>query len=171
MMISIDPGVKTAGVACWEDDELISAWLSKGETWDRTAFNVLCCLEDHFPKEIILSAHAVIERPQVYREEFLKGDPNDLITLALMVGATAGYLINEPTLYYPREWKGQVPKDTMIERIKGKLSEEEYRRVDLPRAKSLHHNIWDAVGIGLYQLGRLGRRYASKQSSSNGHRV
>jgi hypothetical protein len=81
----------------------------------------------------------------------------DLISLAIFVGSAATRLLSlglQPVFYEPSAWKGSVPKDVMIERIKRRLSPEEHARVDLPRAKSLHHNIWDAVGIGLYHLKR-----------------
>lgn len=99
----------------------------------------------------------VIERPQVYKAQFLKGDPNDLVDLALMGGALSGILHGKcrATLFYlPCEWKGQVVKAAMNARIKKRLSEDEQRRIDWP-AKSLQHNVWDAIGIGLKAVGRL----------------
>ena len=38
--------------------------------------------------------------------------------------------------------------------IEEKLSKAERQRVELPRAKSYQHNIWDAIGIGLHFLKR-----------------
>jgi hypothetical protein len=45
----------------------------------------------------------------------------------------------------------------MVERIKARVGErpEERERVQLPRAKDKHHNVWDAVGVGLHAVGRL----------------
>jgi len=156
MRVSVDPGKKEAGIAAWENGELACAFLARGEDWDSTAFSAYGMLLERFPREVLLGAELILERPQIYQQKYLKGDPNDLIPLALMGGAFAGYLFSfSPVLYYPREWKKQVPKDVMTERIKRRLSKDEHRRVELPRAKSLHHNIWDGVGIGLFRLGRL----------------
>lgn len=176
MIITVDTGAKLAGVACWEDGELACAFLARGKDWEDTALNTYLMLLERFPRSILeelavdkdrfLDRRArgascvelILERPQIYQQRFLKGDPNDLVLLAYMGGALAGYLNTGPILYYPKEWKRQVPKKIMVERVKSKLSKEEHARVELPRAKSLHHNIWDGVGIGLYRLGRIGRR-------------
>jgi hypothetical protein len=58
-------------------------------------------------------------------------------------------------LVQPRQWKGTVDKDVMIERIKTSLDLSEMKNVCLPKAKGLHHNVWDAIGIGLWASGRL----------------
>jgi len=50
----------------------------------------------------------------------------------------------------PYEWKKQVPKSISSRRSEDALSEDERERVALPSAKGLAHNVWDAVGIGLY---------------------
>lgn len=66
---------------------------------------------------------------------------------------------SEIKLIYPKEWKGQVPKDIFLGRIKSRMSEKELMVLDscsLPKSKE--HNVVDAIGIGLYSLGRLKRR-------------
>ena len=153
ILVAIDPGVKAAGVALFEDGELASAWLSRGKTWTETARAVRLAVENRLPLEIIRDCHAAIEKPQVYRTEFLKGDPNDLIDVALMAGAAvSGFDPKHVKSYLPKEWKGQVPKAVMTKRIKGWLSKEEHERVELPKAGTLRHNVWDAVGIGVQHL-------------------
>ena len=108
----------------------------------------------------------VVEVPQVYDQQRWGGDPKDLVDLAWIGGAFArevavkhmrtracGGSVLRPR---PAQWKGQVNKDVMIERIKGRLSETEMNRVELPN-KSVQHNVWDAVGIGLWELKRIGK--------------
>lgn len=151
MLVSIDPGVRLCGVAVFEDGELASAWLSKSSGWRTMAYCVVSDLQKRYPLEVLEPGRLVIEKPQIYTQNKLKGDPNDLIDLACVVGALGVLMIRqELTTYLPRQWKGQVPKHVMIERIKGKLSEDERKRIELPSAKSLQHNVWDAVGIGLH---------------------
>jgi hypothetical protein len=156
MVIALDPGVKAAGVAVFIDGELDFAWLAQGKSWQDTAYDAFQglyrskCRDPHQ-----YTTKVVIERPQVYQQRKLKGDPNDLVSVALMAGAFCGYagssaLRPEIVSVFPRYWKGQVDPDVMIERIKGKLSKEETGRVELPRKKNLQHNVWDAVGIGLW---------------------
>ena len=58
---------------------------------------------------------------------------------------------------FPADWKGQVPKEVMTERIRRSLTEEERGRIEKCKA-SLMHNVLDACGIGLYRLGRLNKK-------------
>jgi hypothetical protein len=146
MLLSIDPGVTSCGVAAWDNEgRLVRAELVQGDTWQKTVQGIVDTSLNNHPD-------LAIEKPQVYTQNKLKGDPNDLIDLAVVVGAIVGVfgLTTRVTLYRPSEWKGQTPKDVMIDRIKNKLSKAEHKKVELPKAKSLQHNVWDAVGIGLY---------------------
>ncbi len=102
----------------------------------------------------------LIEHMVVYPMPRMKGDPNDLIDLAVLEGAflampvpTAGTRLIEA-----RAWKGQVPKKILQKRIESKLRPEELATF-LACTKGVNadrlHNVWDAVGIGLHWLGRL----------------
>lgn len=101
----------------------------------------------------------VIEVPQVYRERAWKGDPNDLIDVAVTVGRIAGVAAKferPQTLVRPHAWKGNAPKAIVGARILAKLLTHEAKilhDLKLPRAKA--HNAVDAIGIGLWRLGRL----------------
>lgn len=152
-MVSVDPGVKAAGVAVFEDKELTAAWLERGKGWLETAQGIYASIETRYPTEVVLRTEWIVEIPQVYTQDKLKGDPNDLIQLALVAGGL-GTLVGGIKTYLPRQWKGQTPKKTSNARTQEKLSREEMSRVELPRAKSLHHNVWDAIGIGLYHVRR-----------------
>ena len=97
----------------------------------------------------------VIEIPQVYRLEHSKGDPGDLIELAFCAGMVVGRI--RPTTLQkvlPREWKGQLPKRVTEHRARAVLTVSEMARV--PKVpKGLAHNLWDAIALGLWSLGRL----------------
>lgn len=145
-VLSIDPGVNGCGVAMFSDNVLKAAAYVPGDL-KTMAGNVYGWQGD---PEIL-----VVEKPQVYREAKLKGDPNDLIDLAIVVGTLAERFHDAGlALYLPRTWKGQVPKVVMRQRIANRLSHEEFFSPVLPSA-SLSHNVWDAIGIGLFHLGRL----------------
>lgn len=155
-VISIDPGVNDVGVACWKDAGLASAALvRKGKAdWLSLAHRTAAWVQVVYKSVDVV----VIEKPQVYRQHLLKGDPNDLISLAIVVGAIANaFKLAWPdvqvVIIHPREWKGQLPKKVSTERSRGILSDDELDCVQLP-AKSLQHNVWDAVGIGLHYVGR-----------------
>jgi hypothetical protein len=103
---------------------------------------------------------AVIELPQVYPRS--KPDPNDLIVLAASAGrAREAIGWSKSRFVLPREWKGTLNGDAMAVRIVEALSEDE-RRVYFAAVDKIpegsHDNVADAVGIGLWKLGRLGRQ-------------
>ncbi len=137
-MIAIDPGVKACGVA----------WFDNG------ALSIARLVPVRDLRKIRQDTDLVIEMPRIYPgSDQRKGDLNDLLNLAAVVGFCEGLFLCDQKRYFPSIWKGQVPKMVMVERIKKTLSEAERACVVLAGAKS--HNVWDAVGIGLFHLGRL----------------
>lgn len=159
---SIDPGLNHCGIAVWMNGGLFKAGLVKAKSAKKDiAARIRAMTKALDDWEFVVWGELynqytnvgpgcrVSELPQVYPGPRTIGDPNDLIALALVVGA-----IDPDHLYKPREWKGNVPKDVMIKRIQSKLSADERRKVNLP-SPALAHNVWDAVGIGLHHLKRL----------------
>ena len=97
--------------------------------------------------------NCIIEVPQIYPGERQKGDPNDLITLAVMVGRygqiarEAGFFV---TLVRPRTWKGQLPKNVCWSRVSATLTADELSIVETASryvGESLAHNMHDAIGL------------------------
>jgi len=99
---------------------------------------------------------AVIEKPQVYR--ISKADPNDLIALSVVVGEWKEYLGQqgaEVELVTPKSWKGSVPKKIHNARVLSLLTKKEVALLPKrTRAKDYDHNLLDAVGLGLWRMGR-----------------
>lgn len=155
LLIAIDPGVRATGIAVYDScRELAAAWLSCGDSWTETAIAARNELVTCYAPQLLAKAEIAIEVPQIYVQAKLKGDPNDLVDLALMAGCLVGLLAapgTRVTNYRPRQWKGQVPKDVMVERIKAKLSPDERARIALP-SKGLEHNVYDAIGIGQHHI-------------------
>ena len=152
--ISIDPGVNACGVAVWESvsngNTLIYARLIKSQSAGAKA------MVESVANNLDLRTYDVlaIELPQIYVRSRSKGDPNDLIQLALVVGAFVQRFTGTVVMYKPHEWKGTVPKKIMIERILKRLSNDEKSRIQ-KAPNSLLHNTVDAIGIGLYHTKRL----------------
>ena len=156
MLITIDPGLRHCGCALWkEDGTLDSAELVKSRertargpvAWKAMADQVFVRYAGHVSR-------VVVECPRIYpHTDQHKGDLNDLIELAGVVGALASVFDVNVTHVYPADWKGQVPKEIMNERCLFTLSQAE-------RLQLLHkdHNTLDAVGIGLHAHGRIGKR-------------
>lgn len=177
-LLAVDPSIRSPGAALFRDGVLIRS-ARVGVTKDTSISQA---------ERAIMAADAVaawchacggapttlaFEWPQVYSqaEGKSKGDPNDLIAMAAVNGALAcgmqiACVMRRQQLkilcYKPAEWIGQLPKTT-----RGKASES-------PRAKRIYsrlepaelelvpdqHDAIDAIGIGLFALGRLGVRRA-----------
>lgn len=146
-MIAIDPGVHMCGEAGFYPDGALA--------FARLTPVVQVC------RGLIKTALVHIEFPRIYLASKQKGDQNDLMQLARTIGnleeraRAAGATVK---LIYPRDWKGTIDPDAMIERIKSRLTPAEHVNVTLPTAASLQHNVYDAIGIGLHALGRLAPR-------------
>lgn len=99
-----------------------------------------------------------VELPTIYPHG--KGDPNDLIRLAVQVGEitndlrrSLGVLRRYVRLVEPRTWKGSRPKEVHHRQLRKQLGGELCGVVDAQLkgvAKSFKHNIWDAVGLALW---------------------
>ncbi len=164
LIVGCDPGKHGNGLSIFVDGLLGHAQYTGG-----LGGQIDCLLEPEEPTTAILEELRVgvgmvdtliIEVPQIYDQQKQVGDQEDLLDLAIIVGAVirgARSCVKSVLRVKPARWKGQVPKDVMVERIKSKLSPAELACVDLPTAKGLHHNVWDGVGLGLYRLGRLGK--------------
>lgn len=166
MILCIDPGLRGCGVAFFEGAqylyraEYVKNTAVEGRGYDAhrsMAVAVWNSVPAHAINEII------IEHPVYYGSKHEKGDPNDLLDV-VAVGAAIAAKAYHPegkrqivTTRFPRDWKGQVPKEIMTERIKASLTQEELDNVIACR-KDLLHNVYDAVGIGLHALGRLNKR-------------
>jgi len=101
----------------------------------------------------------LIERPDATRGAKQKASPEDLAKLFMRVGAyleRAEACGGEVTLVRPHAWKGTLAKEIHQPRIIAVLSLEERCLIPkLPKTKK--HNVIDAIGLGLWQVGRLAR--------------
>jgi len=156
-ILSIDPGVKHAGVAYWMEHSGLYylelaylATLAGTPTLARSVSEMPQACELGHVQYI---THVVVELPQVYSRDKSKGDPNDLIKVAAVAGAISkGVFAEARSFVLPAEWKGAAPKDVTEARCRSYLMDSELVKIDLPKAKSLQHNVWDAIGIGLWYL-------------------
>lgn len=146
MLLAIDPGIST-GWAIFSLTKLIDCGL--GEDWPLTCWGAV-------------QFEAIIELPEVYNPRFMKGDPNDLITLARRVGRYEERLILKGIpveVVLPKTWKGQLDKDVHHARGRRRLSDSE--KIILDQAEvpigslKAKLDVRDAVNLGLWKSGRL----------------
>lgn len=131
MLLSIDPGAHP-GFAVFDRDTTMVACFTDVKRIGQYRYETV-----------------VIERPMIYPRSHAR--PNDIVTLAISAGryAALANCANE-VWYQPRQWKGQVEKKIIQSRILRTLWPEE-----LVRLGDADHNVFDAVGIGLFHLKRL----------------
>jgi hypothetical protein len=144
-LVAIDPG-KATGVAAFLGDVLHVAGV-------RTEEQCLLFIENNAPiRRGKPAGDCIIEIPQVYPGQQQKGDQNDLIQLAVMVGRYAdratvcGFHVR---LVKPREWKGQLPKDVCWQRVRETLTPLELDNLE-KLSMSRAHNMHDAIGLGTW---------------------
>lgn len=165
-LISFDPGLREAGLAVFTNGLLTSAFLVRnpntkdrgGRAWRAMGQTVFRTLNSSAPNALI-SGVFVSEIPQVYREgKSANVSPDDLTNLTGVVGCVIGFLDpSEVKTYVPAEWKGQVPKKIHNDRIEAALNMDEVKVLDAVKCPaSLLHNVVDAIGVGLFELGRMG---------------
>ena len=151
IVIAVDPG-EWSGVAVFKDGTLIHSELV-GKGFEAACQFVQTCSLPNFHREPV---QGVIEIPQVYQQRQWKGDPNDLIGVAVLVGVFGSWLRRldaKVKFVKPHEWKGSRPKVVDIKYTMSLLTLGEKTAVpELPQSKL--HNVIDAIGIGLWQLKR-----------------
>lgn len=166
-LLAVDPGIRGCGFSFFNDGRLVAAAYVKSieRRGNRAheAVQMARSVLDVF-KYTEAPNELAVEWPQVYasriRAGVTKEDPNDLLALTAVDAAIAALLNVPVTSYFPAEWKGQLTKEACRQRIETRLSDDELRTADAAarEAKSLDHNMWDAIGIGLHHLGRFARR-------------
>jgi hypothetical protein len=146
-LLCVDPG-KTTGLAVFRDNALIQAFAGPSSE----------ILKKPPPSNVPLMT-VVIENP---RWTPMRGvDPNDLLDLSRLVGRFEDYYTragHTVFLVTPMQWKGSVKKSIHNRRVLELLTAHETMLLPKrPRAKDYDHNLVDAIGLGLWKLGRLRR--------------
>lgn len=157
VIVALDPGIggkNATGWAVFRDAYLVGAGLLTsaeksvegritGQLKEARA-QMLCGLDQ-----------LVIEVPVIYPHSKQLAKPADIVHLSLLAGALMGALDAEVTIMIePSQWKGQLPKNVIEERVMEALCENERRCLgQLPKTK--RHNAVDAVGLGLHHTRRV----------------
>ena len=147
-MISIDPGTKVLGEAFWIGGKLEGCGVIRTE--GRTLGEKISGLPTRDGGQDL----AVCE---LMDANGLRVPANDLIAVQAVGCVYAARMAREVKLVLPRTWKGNVPKRIHHPRIRAALSpdERDILQIGLDTAPKGHHKeILDAVGIGLWALGR-----------------
>ena len=155
----VDPGLRGCGVAEFRAGELVRAAYVPNPMAGR-GYEAHSALGEAVSTWVSdASERIIIEHPVIYPSAAQqKGDLNDLLdVVAVGASVASGFRAHYIESVSPREWKGQVPKNIMTMRIASALSETERANIE-KCAAGLKHNVLDAVGIGLWKLGRINQR-------------
>lgn len=157
-LIAIDPGLNSMGVAYWAErrvrpggsDVPSKVFLLKAPRRLDLAPRALWLareLEDQLPLGYN-KGDFVCEFPEWMNIQ-LGWAKGDLQKLVFLVGVLGGYfhMANSFTPVKPNEWKGQLPKAVVTRRL--------IKRLGPGATQGWEKDMWDAVGIGLWKLGRF----------------
>lgn len=170
LTLSIDPGLRHVAVALWDDGVLIAAALAETtgkargpEQWAAVAALAVRGVGAMMPEDATRLASVVTEYPEHYHTHHQRVD--DLMELAGAAGATVcGIVAQFGGVVHgllPKEWKGSEAKSKTAARLRKELTEGELAVLvqslqATPAGR--HHDVIDAVGIGLAHLRREGVR-------------
>ncbi len=156
-LICVDPGLRGCGVAEFEGYDLKRAAYVKNPVETGRGYAAHQAMGTAVGLWRGSPTKALIEHPRIYPSAAQqKGDLNDLLDVVAVGAAIAAYIPNVVTVF-PADWKGNVPKDAMTERIRRAITDEERARIEKCPA-NLMHNVLDAIGIGLWKLGRINKK-------------
>lgn len=173
MLLAIDPGLRHCGYAVFYGGKLVCAGLARNpdktnrgpQAWLSMAMTLVVELGN---QQLPLSAgdEVVLEGQQVYQASHLAGkmgaDANDLLELSGVCGAIAaayaGLTVQDFRRVMPSEWKGTTDKTICQLRVSKRLSDSEAMAICWPgkagKDSSLAHNVYDAIAIGMFAVGR-----------------
>jgi hypothetical protein len=156
LLIAIDPGKRICGVSIWGCSEEGSVLLHATSVPSLGNIKSIPVYVDGLALEFIdgfgdLPPEFVFEVPKYYMKKRATFRGVDALFEVLDAFQKHGILIKN--YVYPFEWKGNMPKKVHHKRVKKALSEDEMDCVD-PCGT---HDMWDAIGIGLYATGRTGK--------------
>lgn len=160
-MLAIDPGLNSMGWAYWNTNRIAN----KGTTVLPTRVGLLKAPRklDLAPRALWLArtlqdelevlwpsgyGHDIICEYPAWHGQQMGWAAGDLQKLVFLVGVLAGYFSSSNfTPVTPGEWKGQLPKSVVIRRL--------IKRFGPARTADWEKDVWDAVGIGLWKLGKF----------------
>lgn len=169
-VIGIDTGKRGCGMALYDADVkrlMQCAYVTSDEpdTAERETLHdgTAKAAVDWLAPLRLAMADIIIEFPRIYRGSQQEKDQNDLLDLAAVAGGILQGHAQRNLQGFPRyvhvsDWKGQLKKEQAWYHIWKRLSPDEQKAYTdgvsgLPKA--LHHNVQDAVGIGLWACGRF----------------
>lgn len=147
IVVGVDPGTRALGLALFEHGRLAHVQLVRAKGLEQMLSAILD-LNRYWADRL------VVERAEVYPDGNAK--PNDLGQLLIVAGAIAGSVRHTRLMLpYPKQWKGQVPKNIHHDKLRKGLTDADRRVLDAAMSfvpPSLRHNMLDAVGLARWGM-------------------
>jgi len=157
VVLTIDPGLGGTGVVAWDMNDWhndlrsmnfqIQRFNMHTKEWTIGSADIVADLKRWAHKMNVVKMY--VEFPQAFQSAVGQSAINrgDIFKLSFLIGCIRGafpYAAFEPVRVV--DWKGQLPKEICIKRIKRLIPPEKW-------PKSTHE--YDAIGIGLYLKGKF----------------
>jgi len=147
-LFSFDPGVTKVGIACWRDGVLVAAETLTSPSMDATPGLVAAWVQGFgHPEARAIVTERMHKRPG---QTLFNEDLDRVEAVRLQIPRLLGRR-NWTKTYNPTQWKGNLPKAVHHRRLLKALTEAE------APLWPAGHDARDAVGIGLFHLGRVKR--------------
>mgnify|MGYP001572486593 CR=1 FL=1 len=152
MKMTIDPGTNGTGFAIWNNEGILKEYgvinpPSKYTEWRERAEYVVSQLEIEIKFYSPSISSYYVEEPSFFQSTGgrVTASSGSLVKLSMLVGMIIDHF-NAKTVKV-NEWKGQLPKRVVENRVKKILGKE--------KSKNIKSHAFDAIGIGLYLQGRF----------------
>lgn len=155
-LLAIDPGLQGTGFAVWNQHYVPMACGviqgPRGPDWMARVDHIACALSDLVNEYGV--KRIICEQMELYASaaSSMSWKTGDLQRTVFLIGTIHGMTrrrVRRFILVTPREWKGQLPKSVTIHRVKKALGPRACREL------RIQTHAWDAVGIGLWHMGRI----------------
>lgn len=156
LLIAIDPGKRVCGVSIWGCEPNRALLLYACSIRPQGGLSSLPAQVEDLLMEYMegfgeAAPQFVFEVPRYYMKKRATFRGVDALFDVLDAFHKYGILVKD--YVYPSQWKGNLPKQIHQRRIKKALTVSEMKRVDSAGT----HDMWDAIGIGLYATKRTSR--------------
>jgi len=147
VLLAIDPGKEHFGYAVFSDT-LLTACGTPEHADPNALASIAIRLYDYYRRQPETRVTVAMEVPQNYLRARRIKSLEGLVALCAAVDEA----VQVGRFYQPKMWKGQVPKPAHHRRLARVLT-----GVELDLWATADHNAKDAIGIGLFHLGRTKR--------------
>jgi hypothetical protein len=152
-LISIDPSINNVGVAIWELPNVLMMYKlvhpkvgCRNNEYDKS-LSILDQLKEWIRTYAV--NRMILEVPAHWAVAgFEARETGSIAKLMLVVGLiySLKHELDELKIVKPHEWKGQLPKEIMVNRLK-----EDYLPIGV-NLEEINPNVADAIGIGHYYI-------------------